>query len=114
MFPNNEAPLDRHHHAYCKDLMFDYKYSQVPTIIISASHSTGYGKLVPDYNSIAVWLEVMTYYQPTLYLATRCTKTFNFQVGKGITKLGKQSTLAWFNKMLQCFNFSHFILRFAA
>ncbi|XP_078357011.1 uncharacterized protein LOC144641875 [Oculina patagonica] len=58
-FPNDALPLAEHHNAYCQNLAFNKVYSSAPTVIVSASHSWGAGKtnVIPEYNSIASWVE---------------------------------------------------------
>ena len=37
---------------------FTRTYDHVPTVLITASHSMTEGKTIPEYNSIAAWVEV--------------------------------------------------------
>lgn len=57
-FPNTKAPLDRNHHAFCQEMVFNRNHTMVPIVIVAASHRTGLGKLEPNYNSIVAWVEV--------------------------------------------------------
>lgn len=39
---------------------FNKAYSSSPTVIVTPGHNTGLGGMIPDYNSIASWVEVRT------------------------------------------------------
>jgi len=66
-FPNDEQPKLAYHNAFCQDKNLGKYYSSTPTIIVSAAHSSGEGSdnVIPEYNSIASWVESInsTYYR---------------------------------------------------
>ncbi|XP_068725173.1 uncharacterized protein [Montipora capricornis] len=59
-FPNTHPPLDEKNNAYCKFVEFQRSYETVPTVLISANHSTTIsGNLAPEHNGITTWIEDM-------------------------------------------------------
>ncbi|KAK3740263.1 hypothetical protein QZH41_017827, partial [Actinostola sp. cb2023] len=56
-FPNDYLPPANDNNAFCKNIAFSKTYTAAPTVIVTPGHSTGVGNIMPDYNSIAAWVE---------------------------------------------------------
>ena len=94
-FRNTEPPLLRNHHAFCQEMAFNRNHTGVPTVIIAASHQTGLGKLEPNYNSIAAWVEVSV---GSIYNHTRVPTVIivaSHQTGLGKLEPNYTSIVAW-------------------
>ncbi|CAH3156512.1 unnamed protein product [Porites evermanni] len=59
-FPNTNPPLDKMNNAYCQFVSFTRAYNSIPTVLLSANHSTTVsGNSAPIHNGITTWIENM-------------------------------------------------------
>ncbi|XP_078374649.1 uncharacterized protein LOC144658168 [Oculina patagonica] len=59
-FENNTLPTEENNNAFCKVISFNRTYDHVPSVLITAGHSMREGRTIPEYNSIAAWVEYIT------------------------------------------------------
>ncbi|EDO36335.1 predicted protein [Nematostella vectensis] len=62
-FPNLGLPLAADNNAFCQVMALNGNYTSPPTMIVTSGHSTSQG-VIPEYNSIASWVEVIKYSKP--------------------------------------------------
>ncbi|CAH3195723.1 unnamed protein product [Porites evermanni] len=56
-FPNSQSPGAWNNHAFCRDISFTKVYKNVPSVFVSANHTSSGGRLDPMHNSITAWVE---------------------------------------------------------
>ncbi|XP_022777691.1 uncharacterized protein LOC111319126 [Stylophora pistillata] len=62
-FPNTDPPTDEDNNAYCEFVHFTRSYNAIPSVQVSANHSTtASGNMAPVHNGISAWVEVRAFY----------------------------------------------------
>ncbi|KAL9961213.1 hypothetical protein ACROYT_G030116 [Oculina patagonica] len=59
-FLNNVLPSKKHNFAFCQDVSFLRRYSNTPTVLLTAKHSTSGGNAAAECNGIVTWIEFIS------------------------------------------------------
>ncbi|XP_028415977.1 uncharacterized protein LOC114539542 [Dendronephthya gigantea] len=57
---SSQNPLSITNYAQCQDVTLSENYTQPPTVLVSAKHSSSGGNVNPKHNAISAWIETIT------------------------------------------------------
>lgn len=58
-FQNNVLPSENDNFAFCKNVSFGWSYRKLPSVLLTAKHSTKDGNAAEECNGIVSWIEVI-------------------------------------------------------